>query len=184
MVQRVEGDGERRKKTETIKERAIYVYLPSHEMVKDWKKRAKKQGASISKFVIEHVENSLHQEEEPTYKPRGELIKEIGELKGELKELRDDNRQKRIVIERLEHELRRYRAEAFLEEKLEGVRNYDKELIDILKSRGFVDSDELLRELGIDPREGELVQALAKQLESLETYGLVSVTKRGWRWLG
>jgi hypothetical protein len=80
MVQRAEGDGERRTKTETIKERAIYVYLPSHEMVKDWKKRAKKQGASLSKFVIEHVENSLRQEDEPTYKPRGELIKEIAKL--------------------------------------------------------------------------------------------------------
>jgi len=33
-------EGEKRRKTETIKERAIYVYLPSHEMVKAWKKRA------------------------------------------------------------------------------------------------------------------------------------------------
>ena len=184
MVQRVEGNGERRKKTETIKERAIYVYLPSHEMVKDWKKRAKKHGASISKFVIEHVENSLHQEDEPTYKPRGELIKEIGELRKEIKELQGDNRQKRIVIERLEHELRRYRTGIFLEERFEGVRKYDKELIEILKKRGVVDSNALLRELNIDPREGELVQALAKQLENLETYGLVSVSKRGWRWQG
>jgi predicted nucleic acid-binding Zn-ribbon protein len=184
MVQRVEGDGERRTKTETIKERAIYVYLPSQEMVKDWKKRAKRQGASISKFVIEHVENSLHQEEVPTYKPRGELIKEIGELRNEIKELQGDNRQKRIVIERLEHELRRYRTGIFLEERFEGVRKYDKELIEILKKRGVVDSDALLRELNIDPREGELVQALAKQLENLETYGLVSVSKRGWRWQG
>ena len=52
-------EGKVKAKTETIKERSIYVYLPSHEMVKAWKKRAKKQGASISKFVIEHVENSL-----------------------------------------------------------------------------------------------------------------------------
>jgi hypothetical protein len=78
----------------------------------------------------------------------------------------------------LEHELRRYRTGIFLEERFEGVRKYDKELIEILKKRGVVDSDALLRELNIDPREGELVQALAKQLENLETYGLVSVSKR------
>ena len=33
-----------RGKTETIKDRAIYVYLPSLEMVEDWKRRAEKAG--------------------------------------------------------------------------------------------------------------------------------------------
>jgi predicted nucleic acid-binding Zn-ribbon protein len=177
-------EGEDKKKTETIKERSIYVYLPSHEMVKAWKKRAKKQGASISKFVIEHVENSLQQEEDPVYKPRGELVNEITTLKNELRDLKADNRQKKIVIARLEDELRKYRAEVFLEDRFEGVRKYDKELIDILKRRGVVDSDELLQELGIDPRESKLVSAVSRQLESLETYGLVTATKRGWRWEG
>lgn len=170
-----------RKKTETIKERSIYVYLPSHKMVKAWKKRAKKQGASISKFVIEHVENSLQQEEDPTFKPRGELVKKISELRAEMKELKEDNRQKRIVIERQENELRRYRAEPFLEEGFASVRKYDRELIEILKKRGVVDSEELLRELGIDPRDSELVKAVSQQLENLEAYGLVTATKRGWR---
>ena len=182
MVRKVEG--ERRKKTETIKERAVYVYLPSHEMVKAWKERAERQGISISKFVIEHVENSLQQEEDPLYKPRGELAREISEFRTEIKELKEDNRQKRIVIERLENELRRYRAEVFLEENFKGVRKYDKELIDILKRHSVVDNDELLGYLGIDLRDSELVKAVLNQLESLEAYGLVSPTKRGWRWLG
>ena len=39
-------------KTDTIKKRAIYVYLPSQEMVDRWKESAKLQKASISKFVI------------------------------------------------------------------------------------------------------------------------------------
>ncbi len=178
------AESERRRKTETIKERAVYVYLPSQEMVKAWKKRAEKQGVSISKFVIEHVENSLQQEEDQTYKPRGELLKEISELRSEIRELQGDNRQKRIVIERLENALRKYRAEVFLEDRFEGVRKYDKELIAILKSHGVADSDSLLRNLGIDPRDSELVKAISKQLESLEAYGLVTPTKRGWRWLG
>ena len=33
-----------RGKTETIKQRAIYVYLPSLEMVEDWKRRAERAG--------------------------------------------------------------------------------------------------------------------------------------------
>jgi hypothetical protein len=182
MVQKAEGEG--RRKTETIKERSIYVYLPSHEMVKAWKKRADERGVSISKFVIEHVENSLQQEEDPSYRSRGELIKEISELKSELKEFREDNRQKRIVIERQENELRRYRAEGFLDEHFAGVRKYDRELIEILKTRGVVDSDELLQALNINPREGDLLKAVSHQLENLEAYGLIESTKRGWRWLG
>lgn len=39
-------------------------------MVAAWKKRAKKQGVSISKFLIEHVENSFQLEEDQAFKPR------------------------------------------------------------------------------------------------------------------
>ncbi|HOK58012.1 MAG TPA: hypothetical protein PK659_04075 [Methanothrix sp.] len=42
-------------------------------------------------------------------------MKELGRLRAENKELRDDLRQKKIVIERYENELRRYRSEAFLD---------------------------------------------------------------------
>ncbi|MGQ9759511.1 MAG: hypothetical protein ACUVQ5_02940 [Candidatus Methanomethylicaceae archaeon] len=36
-----------RGKTKTIKQRAIYVYLPSLEMVRDWKERAEKAGLRL-----------------------------------------------------------------------------------------------------------------------------------------
>ena len=60
-------------KTETIKARSIYVYLPSEEMVDDWKEKAKSSGLSISKFVQEHVEKSMNYENEDTFVSRGEL---------------------------------------------------------------------------------------------------------------
>jgi hypothetical protein len=96
-MRRKEEDGGVRK-TEPLKERSIYVYLPSERMVEEWKKRAKKQGVSISKFVVKHVENSLQQEEDSAYKPRGELLKEISELRNELRELKEDNRRKKISM--------------------------------------------------------------------------------------
>jgi len=46
-------------KADTIKERAVYVYLPNEGKAKEWKKRAKSGRTSVSKFVYEHVENSL-----------------------------------------------------------------------------------------------------------------------------
>jgi hypothetical protein len=40
---------------ETIKDRAIYVYLPSLEMVEDWRRRAERAGVSISRSVVERL---------------------------------------------------------------------------------------------------------------------------------
>ena len=39
-----------------LKQRAIYVYPPAH-MAENWKTMATQSNTSISKFVIEHVEN-------------------------------------------------------------------------------------------------------------------------------
>ena len=87
-------------------------------------------------------------------------------------------------MEKYENELKRYGSEAFLEDKFEGLRKYNKEIVAILKKGGIVDSYRLLEELGIDPKESDLVKAISRQLEDLEACGLVTSTKRGWRWAG
>jgi hypothetical protein len=143
--------------------RYVYVYLPTAEDKQRWQSLADEAGVPLSRFVIELVENALV--EESDFKPRGELVKEIGKLRAENRELRDDLKQKKIVLEKYENELKRYRNEAFVEEKFEGVRKYNKEIIAILKRSGVVDSYELLEELGIDPKETDLVRAVSKQLE-------------------
>jgi hypothetical protein len=122
--------------------------------------------------------------EESDFKPRGELVKEIGKLRSDNKLLRDDLNQKKIVLEKYETELKRYRSQAFVENKFEGVRKYNRELIAVLKQGIVQDSYRLLEELGIDPNDSQLVKAVSQQLEELETYGLVTSTKRGWRWVG
>ena len=59
-----------RDKTNTIKQRAIYVYLPSIEMTEKWKEIAKKRRQSISGFVVETIENALSVEEEDSIESR------------------------------------------------------------------------------------------------------------------
>lgn len=104
--------------------------------------------------------------DEEEFTPRGELAKEASELRSENKQLRDGLKLN------------------FLEEDFEGTRKYDKEIISILKRGGVINSYRLLEELGIDPRETDLVKAVSHQLEDLEAYGLVASTNRGWRWEG
>ncbi len=169
------------RKTKTIKERAIYVYLPSHEMVRHWKKRANEAEVSISKFVIEHVQNSINQEE-PGFEPRTELIKRLRTAEEETQKLRSENKMLRSAYERLDEELKHYRAKPFLEENFTGLREYSRELIETLRKKGTIPKDELLETLGIDPRNTDLVRALTTQLKNLQAYGLVEETLRGWRW--
>lgn len=170
-------------RTETIKRRLVYVYLPSVDQKERWEEHAGKQRVSISKFVAEHVENSLRQEEDSSYKSRGELWKAVNELREQLDKTTREKRVLEIAIERLEEELRRYRAQPFLEENFVGVRRYQRELITILREGRFVSSNEILSRLGIRPSEKEAVKAVNKQLENLEGYGLVRSSPKGWRWV-
>lgn len=164
------------------KSRYVYLYLPSAEDKARWESLAQEAGVPLSKFIIEMVESTLS--EQSDFKPRGELIKEIGRLKSENKELRDDLNQKKIVLEKYENELKRYRSQAFVEDRFEGARKYNQELITILRRGVTIDSYKLLDELDIDPKDTDLVKAVSVQLEDLERYGLVSSTQRGWRWVG
>jgi len=164
------------------KSRYVYLYLPSAEDKARWEKLAEEAGVPLSKFVIEVFESTLA--EESDFKPRGELVKEIGKLRSENKLLRDDVNQKKIVLEKYETELKRYRSQAFVENKFEGIRKYNRELIAVLKQGIVLDSYKLLEELGIDPNDSQLVKALSQQLEELEAYGLVTSTQRGWKWAG
>ena len=172
-----------RGKTETIKKRSIYVYLPSEKMTRDWKGRAKKAGVSTSKFVIDRVEDSIYREEgEAGYQSRLELIKELSISEEELKNLRKENRLLKKLVETLDAELKRHRAKPFLEKDFRGVRKLDRELIEILKEGGSYSGDEILARLSIDSSDTSLVKAVDKQLEILENYNLVEYVGRGWKW--
>jgi hypothetical protein len=170
-------------KTETIKKRAIYVYLPSQKMADDWKSKADKSGNSISKFVIDRVEDSISKEEgEGSYLSRLELIHKLSKAEEEVKQLRKDSRLMKKLIENLDTELKRYRTKPFLEENFEGVRSFDRELTDLLKQGISLSGEEILTRLSINSSNTNLVKAVNKQLEVLERYGLVEYLGRGWKW--
>jgi len=170
-------------KTKTIKKRAIYVYLPSEPMAENWKNKADHAGTSISKFVIDKVEDSIRQEEgEEGYLNRLDLINNLSKQEEELKKLRKDNRLQEKLIDNLDNELKKFRAQPFLDESFRGVRSYNKELINLLKVGGNITGEELLFKLNIEPSQTELIKSINKQLEMLENYGLVEYVGRGWKW--
>jgi DNA-binding HxlR family transcriptional regulator len=66
-----------------------------------------------------------------------------------------------------------------LEEGFKRVRRNSKELVEILKVIGSVDSGTLL--WPSIPRIPIRLKTLSRQLEDLEAYGMVEPTPRGWR---
>ncbi|MEM2425222.1 MAG: hypothetical protein QXU81_10895 [Candidatus Bathyarchaeia archaeon] len=50
----------------------------------------------------------------------------------------------------------------------EGVRRFDKELIELLKKGRVYSEEDILAHLGIDASDAELVKAVSRQLEVLE----------------
>jgi predicted RNase H-like nuclease (RuvC/YqgF family) len=152
-------------------------------MVEDWKKMAGKAGTSISKFVMERVEDSIRKEEgEENYLTRLDLIGRLSKAEEELKDLGKENSLLKKLAENLDRELKRYRAMPFVEEGFEGVRKFDRELIHLLSKGGSYTDEEILARLSIEPSDAELVKAVSKQLEALEAYGLIEYVGRGWKW--
>jgi ABC-type glutathione transport system ATPase component len=170
-------------KTQTIKDRTAYIYLPSIRMLEDWKKLSQAAKTSLSKFVIDRVEDSIRRDEgEEGYLGRIELVKCLKKAEEELKELANENRMLKKLFDNQETELKRYRSQPFLESGFEGIRRYDKELIELLKGGKSYSADEILLRLDIERSEVNLVKAINTQLETLEAYGLIGYSGRGWRW--
>jgi len=151
-------------------------------MAEELKRIAKQRGVSISKFVIECIQESLARDESD-FISRRELLERIKRLEEENSELRRENRMLKNLADKLDEELRIYRAKPFLEESFEGKREFSKELIDLFKQRKFIEYDELYSLLNVDPRENPgLMKSYLKQIEVLEGYGIIESGARGWRW--
>lgn len=170
-------------KTESINDRRVDVYLDSLNQKKRWTKLADDADLSLSKFVQICVEYALSQGG-PDFIEAGGVAEEIQDLKDDLREKESTIKEKDMVIEKLRTELKQHQTQPFTEDEFEGRRRFDTDLIDILQNSGKIHSEEMLRQLDVDPQNTELIQAVQAQLDQLEQYGLVEETVHGWQWTG
>ena len=167
-------------KKKELKQRAIYVYPPA-EMAETWKTLAQKSGTSISKFVIEHVENSLGLAEDD-YKSRSNILEENRQLRDTLSEKEKRNHHLELLVDKLEEDLRIYRSRLFTDSSSMGTRTYDKQLIALLREPGAHNTESILNRLRVKPTDTDVVKAISMQLENLEAYGMLKNTGKGWTW--
>ena len=167
-------------KKKELKQRAIYVYPPA-EMAETWKTLAHKSGTSISKFVTEHVENSLGLAEND-YRSRSNVLEENRQLRETLTEKEKRNHHLELLVDKLEEDLRIYRSRLFTDSSSMGTRTYDKQLIALLREPGAHNTESILNRLRVKPTDTDVVKAISMQLENLEAYGLLKNTGKGWTW--
>jgi len=167
-------------KRKELKQRAIYVYPPA-EMSENWKSLAQKSGSSISKFVIEQVENSLGLAEDD-YRSRSNVLEENRQLQDSLTEKEKRNHHLELLVEKLEEDLRLYRSRLFTDRSHTGPSPYDKQLMKLLREPGAHNTDTILNRLRIKTTDTEVTKAISIQIENLEAYGLLKNTSKGWVW--
>ncbi len=176
-----------RGKTETIKQRALYVYLPTLEMAEDWKRRAEKERKSLSNWIMLRVLDSVGFEEgsaqrEQMERELEETRKQKADALEENEKLRQENRMLRMLGDNLDKELKRLRTQPFLEAGFVGRRTFDKDLLALLRKGHGVDKEMIMRRLRIEPSDVEAIDGVRKQLEALQAYDLVEYDGRWWRW--
>ena len=178
-------NGRKESKTDTIVQRTINVYLPTFELKEKWKELAEASNQSISKFIIEHVTNSLnHEQENPSVETRIQLIRDKKNLEDENRELMKQIKDKEKLVEIYEKETRSHVIRPFLEQDFSGVRKFEKDLIELFKRDIEVRKEELYRKLRVSPIETDALTAIQKQIEILERYGLLKDIGGVWRWKG
>lgn len=171
-------------KTETIRQRRVDVWVPSLEEKEAWKQAAKEQGLSLSKLIIQLVNQSINDQA---------VVEDVDALKQRVVDLEAElgRRERRIedlerLKDRLDQELNQYRSQDFLTSP--GIKQLDPRLINVLstsrddigRSR-VVTETELMQRLRLGDSADD-VQALAMQLEALELHGVVTATGQGWVW--
>jgi len=164
------------------KHRRTEVVLPNEQMLQDWKEQAKKGKKTLSKFIVEKVNETMLAEVDDGLPSRSMLNHEnIIHLK-RIQELEDFLKRKDRDLDRMDRDLERYRAEAHLNQDFQGAREMHQKLVDLFISRKTILKIELLGLLQILPAEKKLIESINTQLELFKASGLIEDLSDKWSW--
>lgn len=160
-------------------ERTHQVTFASLDENNDWVGAAARIKIPLTKYILEMARRGRD----------AEALRPVDQSK-ELNKLREDNarlatseRELRGLYERSEAELFKLRHASFLRAP-DGLQEPSEKLVTVLKaSTKSISNQELLRALGIDPRDIQAMRALLGQLQVLKDFGLLQETPMGWRWV-
>jgi hypothetical protein len=85
-------------------------------------------------------------------------------------------------LEKTETEMFKLQYGSFLKKDIQGISSFSKPLIELVQNGKTWTEEDLLKELHIDPKDGDAIRITTRQLEELERFDLVKRGANGWMW--
>ena len=170
-------------KTETIRQRAVNVYLPTGEMLEKWKSEAERFGVPLSRFIVETVDDSIRKNPAGVT-PREALEKELNDAKVELKTVRERLDSAEGALKRADVTIAEYRSKLTNPVLPSVETELTARLIEILITEKVLNTDEVPDRLNLDMTDKVSVNRLKASVDLLKKVGLVESGMFEWRWIG
>lgn len=168
-------------KTETIRKRAVTVYLPTEEMVDEWKAEADRHGMSVSSFVTEIVDDAVRKKRVGTT-PREELEKKLSQAQTELRAISEWARSANTALKRADETIADYRKrlERTVPETLDA--GITSQLVSAFMETRVILVEDIPAKVGIDLNDREGMAKVREALNFLRAANLVENRVFDWRW--
>jgi hypothetical protein len=168
----------------TLKDRKVDLYLPTVEMVKQWKDEAEGHGLSLSKFVVEVVDDALRKNPRGVT-PREQLEDELNKTWAELTILSAEVEGLREAQKRSDATIAEYREKlakpgAVSEESAE----YVPLLAQLIQEEKVLPIETAKKLFGIGDKDVDALRAMGAAVDALASMGLVEKGISDWRWVG
>jgi hypothetical protein len=159
-------------KSKTIKERTVYIYLPTKDMLDGWKKEAKRHGLSLSRFVQEVVDDVLRRSPDGIT-PREEIKTKLDKASNELASLRAEKEELRSQLSRTERLVASYRESLYVLVEVPQKDAVLSGLIGLFVRRRVWRLDDVPAALGINLADEEAMRRLRTDIDYLKMLGLI-----------
>ena len=156
--------------------RILTIYFPTAKELKKLQDAALASRMPHAHFALEMIRRGMDM---PTTPSAG-----LQDAREELARIQKELKEKNARITQLETDLFTARHSLFLQPIPTGRGKLSSDLVDLLQDGHTWRPDEIMRRLGIDPRNIDAITALAGQLHALQDLKLVAEGNNGWRWIG
>jgi hypothetical protein len=159
-------------KSKTIKKRTVYLYLPTRDMLEEWKKEAERHGMSLSRFLVEVIDDIMRRNPNGIT-PREEVQTGLAKASSELVSLRAEKEELRSQLSRTEQQVARYRESLLTLAETSQDDTMIGRLIGLFGQRRVWRLDDVPATLGIDLADEGAMSRLRTNIGYLRKVGLI-----------
>ena len=159
-------------KSETLRKRSVYVYLPTEDMVAQWKAEAERYGMSLSRFLVEVVDDAIRKNPSGLT-PRDEIKADLAKVSSELASLRSEKESLQSLLRQTEASVASYRESLYTLAEHTHDETMLSNLIGLFKKRRVRRVEEVPAALGIDATDGAAMSRLEDGIGYLKKLGLI-----------